>query len=79
MAEQISATRVLAELMINRVVLIELIKSNNLEQKVRSQLEGVEVMGFVVDNEDGPKFAVPEFSPYVKDAADTFIAQLDQE
>lgn len=80
MSEQISATKVLAQLLVNRSVLIHLIKENGLDEKVKESLGSVEARVFVIGaNEGVAQYAVPELNRYVKEAASSFIMQLDQE
>lgn len=82
MSQQIplSATKLLAISMINRSVLIHLIKEAGLEEQVRENLKSLEARVFVIGEKDGAaEFAVPELNRYVEEAAKTFRMQLDQE
>ena len=79
MSQQIplSATKLLAISMINRSVLIHLIKEAGLDAKVKENLENVAAKAFVIGEKDGAvELAVPELNRYVEEAAKTFILQL---
>ena len=79
MSQQItlSATKLLAETMTNRVVLIHLIKEAGLEEKVKESLENAAPKVFVIGENDGAaELAVPELNRYVEEATKSFILQL---
>ena len=76
----ISASKILAHLMINRMVLISLIQENELEQKVKDILDGeISAFAFVIGHDNGPEYAVPELNHYLNEAAKSFLSQMNGE
>lgn len=74
----LSATKLLAISMINRSVLIHLIKEAGLDAKVKENLESVAAKAIVIGEDKGvAELAVPELNRYVEEAAKTFIMQLE--
>ena len=70
MTKQISATKILAQLMINRAVLIHLIKEKDLVEEVKESLGTVEAWAFVIGADGGEvEYAVPELNRYLTEAA----------